>query len=91
MISYLNSDTEKLLLSLLCVFLSAQWWTTSIYPSAVYFGQGFRKEYTKEFLHGVPRLPFENTDFAQVVVGWEILLGCRPHQPGGQDPVTPLM
>lgn len=61
LLNSLNWDTDKLQLSPQCVPSCAQSRTTSMNPSIVNYGR-------EQGLWGMPRLPFENVDFTQVVV-----------------------
>lgn len=55
-----------------------------------YCGGGFKRESGKESLQGVQRLPYENADFAQVVVDMGIPPDWNPPRPGRRDQVASL-
>lgn len=87
----LSWEVEQLLLSPLCVLVSAQKGTISTYPSVVNCGQDVKRQYAVEVVRGVSGLLLENSYFAQVVVSkGGIAPGWRPLKPGDRDPVVPL-
>lgn len=57
-----------------------------MHPSVVNCGCGLNKEYSGEVLQGVTRLPFDNADYAQVVIG----RGNALSNPRGWVSVAPL-
>lgn len=59
----------------------------NIYP---YCGRGLKRESGKESLQGVQGLPYENADFAQVVVDMRIPQDWNPPRPGRPDQVASI-